>query len=215
MGGNRIYTAGNERTPMRANVKTKHGLDIGNNGWFGGVWELMNESKKTISMYFVINFEHLPKSTPGYKEAKLVWLDVTNCARESEFPAQLGRYVKESTDFIMPSDGDWLFATGHVHDGGEKVEMYINDKLVCNSKQMYANRRGKFYEPNDGTILDGQVMPPGTHISDNGVCRNFASGKKGDRVRVKAYYDDSKHMQMRNPKGYLEGEFLSLTISML
>lgn len=207
MGGERVFSGGNERTAIRLNSKQKYGLDLGNWKWFSGVFELMSESTKPIEMYMAMTFEYVPKSTPGYKPASMVWLDVTDCARESEYPAELGVYKKESHDFEMKHDADWVAAVVHVHDGGTKVEMYVNGKLVCNSKQVYANRRGGFVEPaHGGDVRHDMVMPEGSHISDVGACKDFLTTKKGDKIKIIAYYDDKAHPQMRNPKGKLEGQ---------
>jgi len=71
MGGRRVFSTGNERVPIRLNSQHKYGLDFGEAG-FGGVFELMNENKHSISVYLSLYFEYVPKSTPGYKEALLV-----------------------------------------------------------------------------------------------------------------------------------------------
>jgi hypothetical protein len=120
-------------------------------------------------------------------------------------------------DFLVKHDGDLIDAIGHVHgkkpislpyniqlittDGGTKVDLFINGKLSCTSKQIYANRRGGYVEPDDGTVIKSMVMPEGTHISDVGKCKDWTSVKKGDKLKVVAYYNDTEHMQMRNSKG--------------
>jgi hypothetical protein len=48
------------------------------------------------------------------------------------------------------------------------------------------------------------IMPPGTHISDVGVCKDWTEVKKGDKVKVIAYYNDTLHMQMRTASGGLD-----------
>jgi hypothetical protein len=125
MGGMRVFSGGNERTTLRLNSKSKFGLDIGNSRRFGGAWELMSESKKAMSIYLVLKFEWVPKTTPGYKPATMVWLDVTDCGRESEFPASSGTYKKESKEFVMKDNGEWLTGAGHVHDGVSKLPTSI------------------------------------------------------------------------------------------
>jgi hypothetical protein len=97
-----------------------------------------------------------------------------------------------------------LTSARHVHDGGTKVDLFVNGKLSCTSKQIYANRRGGWVEPTDGTVLKNMVMPEGTHISDVGKCKDWTSVKKGDKLKVIAYYNDTEHMQMRNSKGALD-----------
>jgi hypothetical protein len=71
MGGMRIFSGGNERTPLRLNSKSKYGLDIGNYRRFGGAWELMSESKQSMQLYMVLRFEYVPKTTAGYKPATM------------------------------------------------------------------------------------------------------------------------------------------------
>jgi hypothetical protein len=209
MGGRRIFSGGNERVPVRLNSKGKWGLDLnpGNkvaNPVFGGVLEIMNEKKTPLEVYMTMIFEYLPKNTPGYKRAELMWVDVQNCTRQSEFKTFDGIKLKTSQSWTMKKDGDLLTGIGHLHDGGTEVKMYINDKLSCNSKQIYANRRGGYVEPKDDTIVEHMVMPEGSHISDVGICKDWASVKKGDKVKITAHYDDKLHMQMRNGKGALE-----------
>jgi hypothetical protein len=71
---------------------------------------------------------------------------------------------------------------------------------------MYANRRGGYNEPDDGTILPNLYMPPGSHISDVAICKDWASLKVGDKLKIKAYYDENLHMQMKKANGQLESQ---------
>lgn len=47
-------------------------------------------------------------------------------------------------------------------------------------------------------------MPPYSHISDVGVCKDWGEIQAGDKVRVVSYYNDARHMQMRKSSGALE-----------
>ena len=89
--------------------------------------------------------------------------------------------------------------------------MLQNGKVACSSKQLYANRRGGYVEPNDGTVIKSMVMSAGTHISDNAVCKDFGIVKKGDTLQVVAYYDSNAHMQMKTVKGRLEPQVCPAT----
>jgi hypothetical protein len=129
---------------------------------------------------------------------------VTNCDRSSDFTTRNGRFVLQSQEFEVKQDSYWLTGIGHQHDGGHLVELYVNGKLSCSSKQMYGNRRGGYIEPTDGTVLPDMVMPPGSHISDVGVCKDWGEVRAGDRLRTLAYYDDQRHMQMKDANGELE-----------
>jgi hypothetical protein len=72
MMARRIFSGGNERVPARLNSKRKYGIEIGKGVRMGGVFEIMNENKKPITVYQTLSFEFLPKTTPGYKPATLV-----------------------------------------------------------------------------------------------------------------------------------------------
>ncbi|RDI80934.1 hypothetical protein Vi05172_g9131 [Venturia inaequalis] len=218
MFANRIFSGGNERTAIRTNSKSKYGLDLetgpGKSVVFGGVYELMSEATKPITVYMTLTWEFVPKSTPGYKKAVMVWLDVTDCARESEFPSPEGKYEKASKEWVMGHDGELLMGIGHVHDGGTQVDLYHNSKISCSSKQVYANRRGGYVEATDGSVIKSMVMPEGSHISDVGVCKDWGEVKKGDKLKVIAYYDDKMHMQMRDQSGKLEKQMGMLWVYM-
>jgi hypothetical protein len=97
-----------------------------------------------------------------------------------------------------------LIWKGHQHDGGNYVDLLVNGQVSCRSKNIYANRRGGYVEPKDGTIQESMVMPVGSHISDVGVCKDWTEVKKGDKLKVIAYYNDTLHMQMRTASGGLD-----------
>ncbi|KAE9975975.1 hypothetical protein EG328_002901 [Venturia inaequalis] len=203
-GGNRIFAGGNERIPIRMNSHGKYGLDLGA-GALGGQVEIMSESTKPLTVYLTMLFEWLPKTTPGYKPAVHVWMDVTNCM-PSDFPAQTGSYNKKSAEVAVKHDGELLFVYGHAHDGATKIELLTNGKVACTSKQIYANRRGGYVESTDTAfVIKEMQMPAGTHISDTGVCKgDFGRVRKGDKLQSIAYYDEAAHMQMRDKRKRLE-----------
>jgi hypothetical protein len=60
-------------------------------------------------------------------------------------------------------------------------------------------------------------MPAGSHISDVGVCKDWGKVKKGDVLSVKAYFDDTQHMQMSLPghPGKLEAQMGSKSCPIL
>ena len=169
MSGSRIYAGGNERVPVRLNSKLKYGIDPGW-GTMGGEAELMSENSKPITLYATMLFEYVPKSTPGYKEARLVWVDVTNCAATSDFKPDKGVYVKQSQGFTMRHDGDLLFATGHMHDGGDYIKATVNGEEYCTSKAVYG-------QAGASTVIDGQEWKT---ISKMTICDKEMAVKKGD-----------------------------------
>lgn len=69
-------------------------------------------------------------------------------------------------------------------DGGENVEVRINDKMVCDSKAFYGGP-GHVGNSHDGksweTIRDMYTCPEGVVV------------KKGDRIELSAKYDLDAH----------------------
>jgi hypothetical protein len=60
---------------------------------------------------------------------------------------------------------------GHLHNGGERMVMYLNDKEVCTSKPVYEAER----------------------IISMGSCDQSIKVKKGDEIVIKSVYDITKH----------------------
>jgi hypothetical protein len=71
MGGRRIFSAGNERVPMRLNSERRYGIDPGSSR-MGGAMEIMNENVRAITVFMTLTFEYVSKNTPGYRPAELV-----------------------------------------------------------------------------------------------------------------------------------------------
>jgi hypothetical protein len=42
---------------------------------------------------------------------------------------------------------------GHLHDGGDSIEFYVNGKLICDSKTLYGGPLGTWKAP-DGKIWE-------------------------------------------------------------
>lgn len=92
----------------------------------------------------------------------------------------------------------------HMHDGGDKTALYINNQTICTSIMAYNTRPG-YGEPtitgNTSTTASPSHSHSGTkelHISDPGVCFDFGSIKEGDRVHITAFYDTNKYPVQRH-----------------
>jgi hypothetical protein len=138
----------------------------------------------------------MPKNSlqaEGYKEVKMIWLDITGCGVSSE-RAEKGVYEKrQSPGWTSTLEGKLLYATGHVHDGGSHTAIYRKRngvvKIICESHSRYGGRNG--YKGLDG--MD--------HISAASYC-DFAeddSIKVGDVLYVGAFYNTTAHMLMEAP----------------
>jgi len=105
-----------------------------------------------------------------------------------------------SGKFYFMEDGRVLGARGHLHDGGVKVSLYLNDKFTCASDAIYGDRAVS------GPGMGGSEMAGGhSHggggqssssiktISAMTPCRGPFPVKKGDTMKLVAEYDLSKH----------------------
>jgi hypothetical protein len=114
------------------------------------------------------------------------------------FSPQSGQYDLKSFTWKSSITGKILFVAGHVHSvsrpncfmlcsssdhlqGGLNTKLYVNDKPICNSEQIYGRKR---------TSVDVTGLK---HISDNGVCTNIGNLKKGDMVHITTSYDSAQH----------------------
>jgi len=104
-------------------------------------------------------------------------------------------------------DGRVLGGRGHLHDGGVKVVMYINEKFTCASDAIY----GVKDQSDSGMSGMGGSEMAGGHshgggggggekssvgiktISSMTSCRGPFPVKKGDTLKLVAEYDLSKH----------------------
>ena len=64
------------------------------------------------------------------------------------------------------------FAEGHMHNGGDRMELYLNDKELCVSKPRYGE---------DGVI------------AGMSFCDKVVPVKKGDWITMSSVYDLTKH----------------------
>jgi hypothetical protein len=86
-------------------------------------------------------------STPDYKPAQMLWMDLTGCS-DSYMPGREGYYEYRSPGWKSSIGGRLLSTNGHMHDGGVFTTLYINDKPVCVSTQLYGTK-DEFKEKGD------------------------------------------------------------------
>jgi len=123
----------------------------------------------------------------------MAWLDITGCGISS-VPAEEGVYEKkQAPGWTSNIDGRFLYATGHVHDGGTKTTIYrkrgTQTTEIFVSHVQYGGRAG-------------YVAPDGMeHISQVSYCdfKQDDTLKRGDVLWVGASYNSTAHMLMEAP----------------
>jgi hypothetical protein len=75
--------------------------------------------------------------------------------------------------------------------GGEALNLYLNDKLVCESKPTYGGPQGTFHR--NGTTWET--------ISAMSLCDLAIPVKKGDYISLESVYDLVRHPLRKGHKG--------------
>jgi hypothetical protein len=83
-----------------------------------------------------------------------------------------GPAVTNSTKFKVTADSAIIWARGHLHAGGEKMILLINDKEVCTSVPKY----------NEANV-----------ITSMSLCPEVIPLKKGDTMSIRAVYNLKDH----------------------
>jgi len=95
-----------------------------------------------------------------------------------------GPAVTKSKKFQVAADCTIIWARGHLHAGGEKMILIINDKEVCTSIPKY----------NDVNV-----------ITSMSLCPEAIPLQKGDNMSVRAIYDLKKHDLRKSTDGSSSG----------
>jgi hypothetical protein len=222
LGPNILWAGGNERPTLRLNTRYKYGID-----WpadFNFLLEFMSSVPQTVNVSLAITFEYLEKTQPeaaDYRDSYLIW----NSVGTPQY--QNGSYNHSSFGWTVPQSGVLLHGMGHMHNGGTKVDLYVNDKLVCSSLMHYNERpgygtnRGRGRTQHHDRIAGGEeeegdskmlAVRDGPHhhegfgkndISDPGHCTSFGRVEKGDKMYIMAYYNTTEYDVMSH-KGKVE-----------
>ncbi|KAF2436265.1 hypothetical protein EJ08DRAFT_692141 [Tothia fuscella] len=138
----RIFSSGNERTttffnPPWGNV-TNLGYPIYPADRFGMIVDLMNMNMQAKESYLTIYYDFIDGHPKEMQEVKPVWMDAAQCGT-SEIS---GRTASAAFDFVSPAwianfEGEVTGTGGHLHDGGTKVEIIVDKKIICTSVPTY------------------------------------------------------------------------------
>jgi Stress up-regulated Nod 19 len=101
------------------------------------------------------------------------------------FQIPAGKSSKSSKTFEIRQDGTIVNARAHMHDGGEGIKLYINEKLACDSKAVYGG--------NPQAMMIGPDGKKWETISSMKECIEPIQVKKGDGLRMEAYFDTDTH----------------------
>jgi len=179
------------------------GYHIGAQDSFTGWAQLVNYNKEAKKVYVFYDLEWVPGLVGD--DVKTATLSATCGGSPGIKLSQTGPTNTTSGKFYFMDDGKILGGRGHLHDGGVKVSMYLNDKFTCSSNAVYGEKEGdagmeghshggggaKGAAPAKGG--SGGALGGGLTISSMTRCDGPFPVKKGDTMKLVAEYNLAKH----------------------
>ncbi|KIX01233.1 uncharacterized protein Z518_08958 [Rhinocladiella mackenziei CBS 650.93] len=180
----------------RCVLTVKAGYYIGSEDQVALTVDLMNmlETQPQGNVVFTITYEFIPgRHLQEFSAVIPYWLDVGGCG-SSGVRAYPDRKFEYSSELLKGwPEGSIIFAGGHLHDGGTRIELQKNDQVVCNLEASYSQYR----------YTSGADQAP-AHISSIENCQLPAEAAPGDKWRIVAHYDTALHQPMVMMDGSLE-----------
>lgn len=174
-----------------------------------------NLNDKDVKLYTTLTLEFVEGALPkDWLRQRSVWLDNGNCTSFPSVPVpkDTTKFYLQSQKWVADVDGEILGAGGHLHSGGHLVEIYQNEKLVCESRATYEQQKagGMGHSMRSRRDKEGSVMK--RHEPDNAkegswyiksmsTCSKMGKVKKGDAFYKKSHYDLEKYHGMKNSDG--------------
>jgi hypothetical protein len=198
----RFFSSGNERTPASFDKAGKFGFHLAAADEIGFIIDLMNENMQSHDVYMTMTWEYLSDKVPGFTWLKPVWLDVTTCGlSDVEAPKGKSVFTLESPKWVNKKlDGALVGMGTHVHDGGISVEVFQNSKPICTSISKYGQTAAYRSPPiqMENATLAKLMSAANVHISEQSICYNAGTTKKGDEFTIQGKYDFNKYKPMIN-----------------
>jgi plastocyanin len=127
------------------------------------------------------------------KAAYPYWLDVRNCRADPVFDVPgggaRGSTYKRSVDWTVPENGRIVASGGHVHGGGERLDLTqtdCSDRRLTTSTPTYGLPSNPFYHVRPILHEPGPINMSGT-LSEKGFAVT-----QGQRLKLTATYDDAR-----------------------
>jgi len=175
-----------ERILVASILEEIHSISIKHsqaNKQLGDLWPSRNEESKKI--YITIDFEWVEGHVGADSVPNL--LSVTGCKLLEPKISTAGPAETASQVFPVLVDGTIIGMKGHMHNGGEKMVLILNDKEICTSSAEYDASNG---------------------ISSMGACDQKIPVKKGDLIKLKSVYDIAKHPMRSSAHGGASGDII-------
>jgi hypothetical protein len=148
--------------------------------------EIVNYKEESKKVFSISDIEYIEGVNTDTIHTSLHVLDISTCSLDKvDLAAPNGktRYNATSQPVEITKAGYILTRRGHMHDGGESVNLLLNGKVICESTAIYGGSSAS-------TIIDGKEW---TTIRKMRSCSDPVRVKVGDILEVTAHFDLEKH----------------------
>lgn len=145
---------------------------------------LVNYNKEPRNVFVTYDLEWSPGLIGSNTKGMLI--AVNQCLGTRIKTSTAGPAITKSGDFTFLEAGKLFAARGHLHDGGEEMDLFINGKPACVSKATY------------GTSISGSEIKT---INSMSMCTDPISVKKGDNLSMEVVYDLKKYPLRKSASG--------------
>jgi hypothetical protein len=207
-----FFSSGNEQpTEVYNDVEMKHntGYHIYPESEFIMNVYVLNNEPVEKEFYVALNYELVDGAHPDFQTTRVAWIayNHTDCktpavseeAVDVIVPSEKG-FTLTSGKWSSPWDGDILITGGHMHNGGTSTQIYLNDKVICDSQASYSSGAG-------GMVMGGERKlvrrGDGEHLSKMSACPAPGKVKKGDTIHIVSNYDFEKHVPIKKQDGHV------------
>jgi len=202
------------------------GYHVGASDSFTGWAQLVNYNTDAKQVYVYYDLEWVPGIVGA--DVKTATFTATCGNSPAIRLSATGPTNTTSGKFTFMEDGNILRARGHLHDGGVKMEMYLNNKLLCTSNAVYGARgdseghghpamSSEISSSPKGGPPPSQASPPkGSSdasiktISSMTTCWGPFPVKKGDTLTLSAIYDLSKYPLRTSLSGSKQADVMGM-----
>lgn len=96
----------------------------------------MNQQPKTV--WLTVYFDYIDGHPANMEEVKPVWLDAAQCMTSEVSGRTPGaKFDFSSSPWTANFEGEVMGMGGHLHDGGVRMDIIVDGKVVCQSMPTY------------------------------------------------------------------------------
>jgi hypothetical protein len=183
IGGGGDVGSGNPFAP-KPGSNVSSGYYIGKSSTMQLTAEIVNYDPVAKDLYLTLDVEWVSGKTSELLDVGMGALSAVRCDDKEKgivHPPKDRAITYKGEEWTITQDGYFINFTPHIHDGGTKVEVFLNGKNICQSRAVYGEQKAS------GTGQSWQT------IVDYTPCNDAVAIKKGDQIYVTSEYDLTKY----------------------